>query len=238
MGTVFTIDIRDPGDWAGAVSEVVAWLHHVDAVFSTYRPDSELSRIRRGELRVADADPAFGPVLDLCAGRPDRHRRRVLGDVGAAARPDRAGQGLGDRAASDLLRRTARATTPSTAAVTCSWPARPSPDARGASASPTRSTPTGCSPWSADASSRWRHPASPSAACTSSTRSPVGRPPASRARPSSDRARPRRRVRDCCGRARPDAVRWMDRMAGHAALVVTSDGTQLASTGWAAHVEA
>ena len=67
MGTVFTIDIREPGEWAGAIAEVVDWLHRVDAVFSTYRPDSDISRIRRGELRVADADPEVGRVLELCA---------------------------------------------------------------------------------------------------------------------------------------------------------------------------
>jgi FAD:protein FMN transferase len=67
MGTVFTIDIRDAGTWDDAIAEVITWLHHVDAVFSTYRPDSEIERISRGELRVADADPDVATVLDLCA---------------------------------------------------------------------------------------------------------------------------------------------------------------------------
>ncbi len=67
MGTAFTIDIRDPGDWQPAVEQVVAWLHHVDAVFSTYRPDSDICRIQRAELRVADADPEVSEVLELCA---------------------------------------------------------------------------------------------------------------------------------------------------------------------------
>lgn len=67
MGTVFTIDIRDEGSWDEAIAEVVAWLHHVDAVFSTYKDESDISRIRRGELTVADADPDMGPVLALCA---------------------------------------------------------------------------------------------------------------------------------------------------------------------------
>lgn len=66
MGTVFTIDVRDPGDWDDGMREVCAWLHHVDAVFSTYRPESELMRVRRDELHVADADPALGEVLALC----------------------------------------------------------------------------------------------------------------------------------------------------------------------------
>ncbi|MGN6608768.1 MAG: FAD:protein FMN transferase [Jatrophihabitans sp.] len=67
MGTVFTIDIRTPGAWDDAVAEVVAWLHHVDAVFSTYRDDSDISRLRRGALRLGDADPEVATVLDLCA---------------------------------------------------------------------------------------------------------------------------------------------------------------------------
>lgn len=67
MGTVFTIDIRDSGAWDSAVRDVVSWLHRVDAIFSTFRADSDISRIRRGELHVADADPHVGSVLDLCA---------------------------------------------------------------------------------------------------------------------------------------------------------------------------
>jgi FAD:protein FMN transferase len=67
MGTVFTIDIRDPGDWTEALADVVRWLHFVDATFSTYRTDSAISRIGRGELRVRDADPYVAEVLDLCA---------------------------------------------------------------------------------------------------------------------------------------------------------------------------
>jgi thiamine biosynthesis lipoprotein len=67
MGTVFTLDVRTPGDWSAAISEAVAWLHHVDAVFSTYRADSDISRIGRSELRVEAADPEVSTVLDLCA---------------------------------------------------------------------------------------------------------------------------------------------------------------------------
>jgi thiamine biosynthesis lipoprotein len=67
MGTVFTIDIRDPGSWGVAIGEAVAWLHRVDEVFSTYRSDSDISRIRRRELAVDGADPDVAAVLDLCA---------------------------------------------------------------------------------------------------------------------------------------------------------------------------
>jgi thiamine biosynthesis lipoprotein len=67
MGTVFSIDVRDPGDWTAAIADVVGWLHRVDAVFSTYRPGSDLSRLQRRELRLADADPDVAVVLGLCA---------------------------------------------------------------------------------------------------------------------------------------------------------------------------
>jgi thiamine biosynthesis lipoprotein len=66
MGTVFTIDVRDPGPWDAAIRHVVAWLHRVDEVFSTYKDGSDISRIRRGELSVDDADPDVGEVLELC----------------------------------------------------------------------------------------------------------------------------------------------------------------------------
>jgi thiamine biosynthesis lipoprotein len=66
MGTVFSIDIRDAGSWPAAIGDAVAWLHHVDAVFSTYKEASDISRVRRGELAVGDADPDVAVVLALC----------------------------------------------------------------------------------------------------------------------------------------------------------------------------
>ena len=67
MGTVFSIDLRDPGVPHDVLADVVAWLHAVDATFSTYRPDSAISRMARGELRLADCPPEVAEVLDLCA---------------------------------------------------------------------------------------------------------------------------------------------------------------------------
>lgn len=65
MGTVFSFDIRDEPtpQITGALEQAVAWLHHVDRVFSTYQADSDISRIGRGELSVADADPLVAEVL-------------------------------------------------------------------------------------------------------------------------------------------------------------------------------
>jgi len=105
MGTVFTLDVRDPGDWQDAIGEAVAWLHQVDAVFSTYRPDSELNRLGRRELRLADAHPELALVLDLCA----QLQAETGGAFSAlsAGRVDPTGlvKGWAIERASDLLRR-------------------------------------------------------------------------------------------------------------------------------------
>ena len=43
-----------------------------DALFSTWKADSEVSRIRRGELLLADADPRVRHVAALCGRQPGR----------------------------------------------------------------------------------------------------------------------------------------------------------------------
>jgi thiamine biosynthesis lipoprotein len=67
MGTVFTIDIRDPGHWHDAIRNTVGWLHHVDRTFSTYKPQSAISLLRSGELALADAGADVNLVLEMCA---------------------------------------------------------------------------------------------------------------------------------------------------------------------------
>ena len=42
------------------------WLRFADATFSTYKDDSEISRLNRGELALADAHPDVREVLDRC----------------------------------------------------------------------------------------------------------------------------------------------------------------------------
>ncbi|MHA6758568.1 FAD:protein FMN transferase [Streptacidiphilus sp. PAMC 29251] len=68
MGTVVSFDIRDGASDAAArdaLRQAVSWLHRVDAVFSTYRTDSQISRLGRGELTLADCDPEVAEVLAL-----------------------------------------------------------------------------------------------------------------------------------------------------------------------------
>ena len=47
--------------WQAALAE----LRWVDAVFSTWRADSQVSRLGRGELAVEDCDPVVAEVLAL-----------------------------------------------------------------------------------------------------------------------------------------------------------------------------
>jgi len=66
MGTAVGLDLREPWVDDAAIEDFVAWLHEVDARFSTYRPDSDIGRIGRGELTIAGAHPDVGEVLELC----------------------------------------------------------------------------------------------------------------------------------------------------------------------------
>ncbi|WP_424858375.1 FAD:protein FMN transferase [Streptomyces sp. SAI-170] len=65
MGTVFSFDVRGGGP--EALDAAVAELHRLDALFSTYRENSQLSRLARGELDLADCDPVVAEVLELAA---------------------------------------------------------------------------------------------------------------------------------------------------------------------------
>ncbi len=80
MGTVFSLDLRDPVP-TGTVEAVVAMLHRLDELCSTYRPDSEVSRLRRGELELAHADPEVRTAAELC----DQARELTGGWFDAAA---------------------------------------------------------------------------------------------------------------------------------------------------------
>lgn len=70
MGTVVSFDLRDrsvaPERMREALGQAVAWLHWVDATFSTYRPDSPVSRLRRGEITLAEAPAQVAEVLASC----------------------------------------------------------------------------------------------------------------------------------------------------------------------------
>ena len=70
MGLPVSVLVRGPQARSAAaaaiVEDVYAELRRVDAVFSTYRPDSQVSRLARGELSPEDCDDDVRTVLRLC----------------------------------------------------------------------------------------------------------------------------------------------------------------------------
>jgi len=66
MGTVVSIDVRDPAVPPETLDAVFAQLHDIDARFSTFKPDSEISRLTRGELAEADCSADVRHVLSAC----------------------------------------------------------------------------------------------------------------------------------------------------------------------------
>ncbi|MFD4620889.1 FAD:protein FMN transferase [Streptomyces sp. NPDC058475] len=66
MGFPVSLRIDDEDAVAAAADPVFAWLREVDARFSPFRADSEVSRLDRGELRADELSPDLVEVLDLC----------------------------------------------------------------------------------------------------------------------------------------------------------------------------
>jgi FAD:protein FMN transferase len=64
MGMPIGIDVREPG--GVDVEPAFEWLRTVDATFSTYREDSEIRRLDRGELALGDCRPEVDEVLTRC----------------------------------------------------------------------------------------------------------------------------------------------------------------------------
>jgi thiamine biosynthesis lipoprotein len=81
MGTIVIIDVyaeagsaaadgaatQPGGEIGGQLAEAVAILHRADATFSTWQPDSPVSRLRRGEITRAQAPAEVAEILDRCA---------------------------------------------------------------------------------------------------------------------------------------------------------------------------
>jgi FAD:protein FMN transferase len=66
MGTVVSIDVRDPSIASDVLEAALDVLEVLEARFTTYREDSEIRRIDRGELAIEDAHPDVREVLDAC----------------------------------------------------------------------------------------------------------------------------------------------------------------------------
>ena len=70
MGTVVSFDVparagEPRGD--GSLGQAVHWLHWVDATFSPYRDDSDVSRFGRGAVPLEQCAPELAEVLQACA---------------------------------------------------------------------------------------------------------------------------------------------------------------------------
>jgi thiamine biosynthesis lipoprotein len=61
-----TSDSLDEGAIGAAVANVEEFFYAVDRDFSTYKPDSQVSQIRRGELKIDDASDYVKQVWTLC----------------------------------------------------------------------------------------------------------------------------------------------------------------------------
>jgi thiamine biosynthesis lipoprotein len=66
MGMPIVVDVRDEDVDECVLDAMYDWLRWVDATFSTYKDDSEISRLNRGELSLADAHREVLWVLDRC----------------------------------------------------------------------------------------------------------------------------------------------------------------------------
>src|SRR5262245_14395257 len=64
-GTATRVDVRDAVA-PEVLDELFGWFSRVDDLFSTWREDSQISRLGRGELRRHDVADEVREVLDLC----------------------------------------------------------------------------------------------------------------------------------------------------------------------------
>jgi thiamine biosynthesis lipoprotein len=76
MGTIVVIDVYAATDGAAGragqeisrqLAEAVATLHRADETFSTWKPGSPVSRLRRGEISSAQTPAEVAEILDRCA---------------------------------------------------------------------------------------------------------------------------------------------------------------------------
>jgi FAD:protein FMN transferase len=106
MGTVVSLDVRgaEAPVAHAAFDRVMAWLNDVDRRFSTHRRESEISRIDRGELPVAEASADVRWVLDRCARLREETGGAFDGRAGGRLDPSALVKGWALERAADLLR--------------------------------------------------------------------------------------------------------------------------------------
>ncbi|MCU1505788.1 MAG: FAD:protein transferase [Microbacteriaceae bacterium] len=64
MGIPMSIDVRDDGDHRMILDDAFGEIRDADTTFSTYRPNSEISRLNRGELTLDSVSDDFRRVLE------------------------------------------------------------------------------------------------------------------------------------------------------------------------------
>ena len=69
-GTILFIDVASTkvglAELEAGLAEVTEYVKVIDQEFSTYKPDSQVSKIRRGELKIQDASQQMQEVWHLC----------------------------------------------------------------------------------------------------------------------------------------------------------------------------
>jgi thiamine biosynthesis lipoprotein len=100
MGTAVRF-VADAKPGPGEIDRAVAWLHWVDRTFSIYRENSEIMRLRRGELD--DPHHEVGWVLDRCLGLQIRTEGAFDHRIEDALDPSGYVKGWAIQRAADLL---------------------------------------------------------------------------------------------------------------------------------------
>jgi thiamine biosynthesis lipoprotein len=63
MGMPVTVNVIDNNVTDEDINEVFSYFHYIDKKFSTYRKDSEISTINRGELKENEASSEMKKIL-------------------------------------------------------------------------------------------------------------------------------------------------------------------------------
>ena len=66
MGMPVTVEVLDSGVTNEDIQEIFSYLHYIDKKFSTYKQDSEISQINRGEINEQDYSSEMKTILELC----------------------------------------------------------------------------------------------------------------------------------------------------------------------------
>lgn len=110
MGMPVIVEVCDIGFDETVLDHLFAWLRFVDETFSTYQQDSDISRLNRGEIALADAHVSVQSVLRRCESlrRSTRGYFDVaapMASLGGGVDPSGFVKGWAVEAAGRLLRR-------------------------------------------------------------------------------------------------------------------------------------